>query len=190
MIFVGPVSANDSILNQAKQLLKRGKSLQALELLKTLKGGTNSKATYHFLIARSYQDLNNHAKSLTHYNSAIKENPKFSKALINRGLIKGAMRDLQGALSDLQLGLRLSPNLPEAHLNLGVTYAALNKPEKAIKSFDQALKLNPYYPDAYRNRGIVFHHLKRIDKACEDWKISIRQQKSPEISRWIQQICT
>ena len=61
------------------------------------------------------------------------------KAYLNRGMIKGALRDFEGAFEDLNKANSLDPNKPEYFLNLGIVYASINKPVSSIESFLKAI---------------------------------------------------
>lgn len=180
------------LLDQARDLIATERSEQALKILRESEAKIQDKqqSDYYFLIARAYQELRNNTKALENYTLAIEANPKSAKAFANRALTKGALKDVDGALNDLNKSISLDPTIPETHLNLGVTFAALNKPQKAIQSFNTAIKLRSNYPDAYRNRGIVNHHLNNTTLACKDWKKARQLKPDDEIQTWIQTLCT
>lgn len=179
---------NNEILEKAEKLLADGQSKQALVKLSNFRGD-KSTSRYYFLIARANQDLRNNSEAIAFYTLALREEPKMFKAYINRALVKGSMKDIKGALRDLQKAKELNANSPELFLNLGVTQAALNQPEAAIASFNQALALKPDYPDALRNRGIIHYHSKNIKKACSDWQKSLEYKKSNEIKGVVSTHC-
>lgn len=175
----------------ARNLIANKNSKEAIQLLRKSKDGIKEteQSEYNFLMARAYQELRNNSQALDYYSRAIQYNPKSAKAFTNRGLVKGALQDMPGALNDLNQSMAIDPTIPETHLNLGVTLAALNKPEEALKSFNQALTLNENYADAYRNRGIVYKHLKQNKKACADWEKSQNIQPSPDIQQTLSAHC-
>lgn len=178
-------------LGTARELITNNNSKEALKLLRKSKVGINEKeqSEFNFLMARAYQELRDNIQSLDYYSRAIQYNPNSAKAFTNRGLVKGALQDMNGALNDLNQSIAIDPEIPETHLNLGVTLAALNKPEEALISFNEALKLNENYADAYRNRGIVYKHLKQNKKACADWRRSQQIRPSPDIQKTISTHC-
>ena len=178
-------------LVDARELIANENSEEALNLLRESSTEINEQqlSEYNFLIARAYQELRNNVQALDYYSRAIQDNPNSAKAFTNRGLVKGALQDMNGALNDLNQSIAIDPKIPETHLNLGVTLAALNKPEEALKSFNQALDLNENYADAYRNRGIVYNHLKQTKKACADWRKSQQIRPSPDIQKTISTHC-
>ena len=178
-------------LVDARELIANENSEEALNLLRESSTEINEQqlSEYNFLIARAYQELRNNIQALDYYSRAIQLNPKSAKAFTNRGLVKGALQDMNGALNDLNQSIAIDPKIPETHLNRGVTLAALNKPEEALKSFNQALDLNENYADAYRNRGIVYNYLKQKKKACTDWQKSQQIRPSPEIQKTISTHC-
>lgn len=178
-------------LGTARELIANDNSKEALKLLRKSKARINKEeqSEFNFLMARAYQELRDNIQALDYYSRAIQDNPNSAKAFTNRGLVKGALQDMNGALNDLNQSIAIDPKIPETHLNLGVTLAALNKPEKALASFNKALELNENYADAYRNRGIVYNHLKQNKKACADWQKSQQIRPSPDIQKTISTHC-
>ena len=103
-------------------------------------------------------------------------------------MVKGALRDFEGAFEDLNKANSLEPNKPEYFLNLGIVYASLNKPLSSIESFLKAIDLDSNYHDAFNNLGITYYHQKNIKLACETWQIPANngQEKS---KKWIEDYC-
>ena len=190
-LFQAFAAEENKALGNARELIANENSKEALKLLRKSKAGINEKeqSEFNFLMARAYQELRDNIQALDYYSRAIQYNPKSAKAFTNRGLVKGALQDMNGALKDLNQSIAIDPEIPETHLNLGVTLAALNKPEKALASFNKALELNENYADAYRNRGIVYNHLKQNKKACADWRKSQQIRPSPDIQKTISTHC-
>ena len=193
IIFVGikiqnATAAPVAIKNQARQNLKLGNSQQAIDLLNSNSNLAGADSEYYFLKARAYQDLRRNTDALANYSIAIYLNPKFVNAFINRGLVRGALQDVNGALIDLDRALLLQPNNTAALLNRGVTYGGLNKPSLAIQDFNRAIQINPNYPDAYRNRGLTKHLLGDKDGACDDWYKS-KNLGINEATEWLTKYC-
>lgn len=177
-----------AIKNQARQNLKLGNSQQAIDLLNRNSNLAGADSEYYFLKGRAFQDLRRNTDALANYSIAIYLNPKFVNAFINRGLVRGALQDVNGALIDLDQALLLQPNNTAALLNRGVTYGGLNKPSLAIQDFNKAIQINPNYADAFRNRGLTKHLLGDKDGACDDWYKS-KNLGINEATEWLTKYC-
>ena len=177
-----------TIKNQARENLKAGKSQEALDLLNKNSSQSNTDSQYFFLKGRALQDLRRNTESLSNYSIAIFLNPKFTNAYINRGLVKGALKDIEGALSDLDQALIIEPKNLAALVNRGVTYGGLNKPLLAITDFNRVIQIDPNYADAYRNRGLTKHLIGDKKGACDDWRKS-KDLGILDAAEWLSKYC-
>jgi tetratricopeptide (TPR) repeat protein len=132
--------------------------------------------------------LRRNTESLSNYSIAIFLNPKFTNAFINRGLVKGALKDIDGALSDLDQALIIDPKNLAALVNRGVTYGGLNKPLLAITDFDRVIQIDPNYADAFRNRGLTKHLIGDKKGACDDWSKS-KDLGIVDAAEWLAKLC-
>ena len=139
------------------------------------------------MTGRAYQELKLNTESLESYSLAIHINPNNDKYWINRGLVKGALKDPQGSLKDLTKALSIKES-SIAYLNRAVTNASLNNLDEAINDLDNAIQLDPNYSQAYRNRGIINKHRGDEYAACIDWKKS-HQLGDKEVKSWINAYC-
>ena len=190
LLLMGQAGASQEKMSEAVELIESGQSQQALKTLKSFTPDESTRYRYFFLMGRANQDIKNNKEAMKNYSLSIRDNPNYAKAYINRGLTKGAQRDLQGALQDLLKAVELDNQSAAAYLNLGVTQAALNQPRNALESFNRALEINPSYADGYRNRGIVFNHLKKNSEACRDWKSSLKIKTDRSIQSWVTSLCS
>ena len=173
---------------QARLYIKDNKASLALKSLENYNPDDNNLAEYHFLTGRAYQELKLNTKALTSYSIAIHLDVGHYKALNNRGLIKGALKDMSGAMDDLNKSIQANPKYAPAYMNRGVTLAAMKKIDLAIEDFTKAIILDPAYGDAYRNRGITYKFNGNIQGACRDWmKASKLGQDSTSV--WINRHC-
>lgn len=187
--FLLPIeSKNFNTLNVMKQLLKEEKYEQAKVKLEANYMRFEKNSEYYFLLGRAYQELKLNLRAFEAYSKSIFLDNKSFKAYLNRGMVKGALRDFEGAFEDLNKANSLEPNKPEYFLNLGIVYASLNKPLSSIESFLKAIDLDSNYHDAFNNLGITYYHQKNIKLACETWEIPAKkgQEKS---KKWIEDYC-
>lgn len=188
-LFSGKVQAQPkTISSRVIDLIRSGEPNRALELLNIFPRNAIKTGEYYFLRGRAMQELKFNAEALINYSIAIYIQPTNVKAFINRALVRGALRDLDGAITDLNQASQLDPKNSIVFLNRGVTFASLGKPRLALSDFTKAISLNPRYADAYVNRGIIKVQLDDLSGACLDWKKSL-ELGSLDAQPWMKQSC-
>jgi len=113
----------------------------------------------------------------SYFKLAIKLNPKFAKAYLNRGIVFAKKWRIQRALRDFNKALRLDSTSTEAFINRGLIFSQSGQNRKAIKDFDKALELDQFTPsvEIFYNRGIAWNNLGEYDKAIVDFNRVIFQ---------------
>lgn len=171
-----------------RNLITKGDLSKAIQLSDAGLKRNPKNSEFFYLKARAYQDLRRNTDALANYSIAIYLNPNFVNAFINRGLVRGALKDLDGAMIDLNAALALEPRNNAALLNRGVTYGALNNPTLALADFNKVIQLDPNNADAYRNKGLTSHLLGDKSGACTNWAKS-KDLGIAEASEWITTLC-
>ena len=100
------------------------------------------------------------------------------QAYHQRGMVRSAMGDLNGALSDFDMELRLHPDDLEAILSRGVTLSKLGNTTDALASYEQAMRLAPQDPRPYHNRGLLRGDTADPDGALCDFSEAINRDPS------------
>jgi tetratricopeptide (TPR) repeat protein len=113
-------------------------------------------------------------EQLRYYDEAIRLKPDYAIAYNNRGLVRKAKGDLDGALKDCDEAIRLKPDLTIAYSNRGNARKAKNDLDGALKDHDEAIRLKPDLALAYNNRGIVREAKGDLDGALKDCDEAIR----------------
>ncbi|NJL11277.1 MAG: tetratricopeptide repeat protein [Calothrix sp. SM1_7_51] len=75
------------------------------------------------------------------------------------GLAYFKLADLETAMSDFKLAVRLNNKNDRAYFNLGCTCVRNGNNFAAINNFTQVIQLNPKSANAYVNRGVAYHRL-------------------------------
>ncbi len=88
---------------------------------------------------------------------AIRIDPKFVAAYINRGVVYYDQGQYQRAIQDYDQVIRLDPGVSVAYSNRGAAYNALGRQQRAIEDYNQAIRLDPDNAVAYNNRGIMYN---------------------------------
>jgi tetratricopeptide (TPR) repeat protein len=89
------------------------------------------------------------------WSSYLNYNPDDAAALSNRGNIRLALGDPQGAIRDQTKAIEISPEDTDPYLNRGIAKEALQLWEDASKDYDYVLKKNPKDVSALYNLGNV-----------------------------------
>lgn len=101
----------------------------------------NPNATIYYSRGLAYRRVEDNQKALTDYNQALRFNPKYVKAYVNRGNVRDDLGDKQGALADYNQALKLDPDYVLAYHNRGIFYARQGDKTNAQADFQKAADL-------------------------------------------------
>lgn len=172
-----------------KELIASEKLEEGIIFVSNLIKLNRNNYVFYFLKGRIFQEQKKNLEAFQAYSIAIFLRPDMTKAYVNRGLTRGALMDLSGALEDFNVALRQEPKNQAALVNRGVTYASLNNIPKALEDFGRAIALNRSLTEAYVNRGIVGNLIGEKSRSCEDWAKAARLG-SQDASQWMKQLCS
>ena len=116
--------------------------------------------------------------ALDYYSEAIKADPKFAMAYVQRGGIYAAhIKNAELAQEDANQAIHLNPKLPEAYYLLGNIdlFISKNYP-RALENYNRVIQLDRNYFPAYLNRGGAFYGMKQFEKAAEAYDVAIRMR--------------
>ncbi len=176
-----------TLLSKARSQITTNPSFVITLLSKEI-ATTNKSPELLFLLGRAHQEIKQDASALIYFTIAITKDPNYTKALVSRGLVRGALRDLDGAKKDFDQAILQDPRNTAALLNRGVTLGALNRADDAIKDFSECIRLEPKKSEAYRNRGISNFLLGRSKEACIDWE-NAERLGDHEMASWRSAYC-
>ncbi len=97
---------------------------------------------------------------------------------VNRGVIKVALEDYQGAVRDYNKALGLDADSAEAYMNRGNMWFISNRFAEAIEDYDRSLQLNvskPYV--ALLNKGMAFEGMGKFNQARENYLAALQQME-------------
>jgi type IV pilus assembly protein PilF len=88
------------------------------------------------------------------------------------------------ALEELNLAVKIDPNYAQAYNIFGLVYAVLGDDRKAEQSFAQALQLAPNDSDIHHNWGWYLCQHRREKEALAEFEIAVRNPlyRTPEIA--------
>ena len=108
------------------------------------------KYEYYFYLGLISDD---YEEKLKYYNKAIKINPEYSDAYINRGLVKNELKDYEGSIEDYNKAIELDPKCSLAYNNRGYTKYKKRDFEGALNDYNKAILLNPKLNIAIDNKA-------------------------------------
>ena len=146
----------------AKQLLEKNIQIDVEEAKK------------YFARALEKDNIGDYQGALRDYNEAIRCNPNYTDAYINRGGIKSDLGDKQGAVIDYNEAIRIDPDDADAYFNRGLVKSDLGDKQGAIADYNEAIHINPDDASVYYNRGGIKSDLGDKQGAIADYTEAIR----------------
>lgn len=106
---------------------------------------------------------------------AIKINPKFATAWIDRCRAQRELNQLNQAMSDCLQAIQLEPDHSDAYLRLADVKGALKPVDysNVLEHYGKAIELDPKNATAYNNRGVTRQSLQDYKGALDDYNKAI-----------------
>jgi tetratricopeptide (TPR) repeat protein/tRNA A-37 threonylcarbamoyl transferase component Bud32 len=115
-------------------------------------------------------------RALRLLSQALEHNPAFAPALVSRGALRVAGRELPGAREDFERATQVDPDNPAAWSNLGWTLALMGQPAEGLPALERAVALKPDAESALLNRANVYQELGRLQEAALDYTQILRKR--------------
>ncbi len=149
---------------------------------------SQAKSLPKFLFDKALQESNDgdFIQAEKDWSLYLDENPNDAAALSNRGNIRLALGDPQGAIRDQTMAIEISPDDLDPYLNRGIAEEALQRWEDASKDYKYVLKKNPKDVSALYNLGNVMGSMdnwleaKKLFSQAASSNISIAMARSSE----------
>ena len=123
------------------------------------------KASFITLDAQSIYVFNS---AIINFTKAIKLDPKYTNAYLNRGSTYNELKKYPEAIADFTKAIELDPKYVFAYNGRGAAYSALEKYPEATADYTKAIELDPKYADAYCNRGFAYGIQQKYAEAITD----------------------
>lgn len=90
---------------------------------------------------------------------------------VNRGILHLRRGEVDRAIADFDMAMRIDPRQPEAYLNKGAALVRLNNPAEALRLFTVALDYDTQRPElAHFGRAIANEELGNVREAYNDYR--------------------
>jgi len=129
-------------------------------------------------------------EAIKFYDKALVVDPKFVKALANKGVAIADNGDLSGSLTYFDQAIALDANDFLNYYNKGTVLSDLGFETQntgfstqAIEAFDKAITIKPEYVDAYVYKAITFNDLKDYTGSLE-WADKAVAKKNDHENAW------
>ena len=116
---------------------------------------------------------NDHRDEELFFSEAIRLQPDYALAFYNRGIVRQAKDDLEGAIEDYSEAIRLRPDIVEAFKNRGCARYHKGDLEGAIEDYNVAIRLKPDYASAFNSRGTGHFAKRDLEAALRDYSEAI-----------------
>lgn len=186
LVLLQACTASDTYLEQGRELLKAGKSREAITALNQAIEADDENAEAFTTRGVAYFEQKEYSNALLDYDQAIRLSPQAYRPYYNRALLKTAQNDLDGALKDYSDAIRFVPDTArqaasDLYLNRGQLFATKGQTQPAITDFTKAIDLNPKNSLALYNRGNLYFEQKNLPGAVADFQKSA--ESNPEFGK-------
>ena len=113
-------------------------------------------------------------EALAKFDEAVRINPTFGEAYLQRAAAKWKKGLDDGAIADATRAIELGAPPTIAYVNRGCFYVSKGDPSHAIADFNEAIRLSPGDARGYNNRGFAYLMAKNTSKAIDDFSEAIR----------------
>ena len=150
----------------------RGDRYGALEEYELALALDPTHAATHSSRADVYVEMGDLARALTEMDQAVALSGA-GTMFYNRGNVKLASRDLDGAEADFTRALERDPSDMQAYLNRGTARLLRGKREGALEDFRRAAEGDPTYPQARMKYGLLLLEVGRSREAAAELEAAL-----------------
>jgi class 3 adenylate cyclase/Tfp pilus assembly protein PilF len=119
-------------------------------------------------------DEDDSAQALRRFDDAIRAQPDFIDAYVERAEARRRLVQYELSLEDCNKIIQLKPEEPRGYNCRGFGRQLLKQYEASLPDFSEAIRRNPNFALAYGNRGTTYNLLQQYDRALQDFNEAIR----------------
>jgi len=127
-----------------------------------------------FTQGNSYREQGAYDRAIQQYSKAIRLDPTFVAALVNRGWAYDEKDDYDRSIQDCNQALLIDPTDAGAFNIRANAYSDKGEKDRAIQDYDRAIYFRPTYSIAFDNRGMTYSDKGEYDRAIQDYDQAIR----------------
>ena len=170
-----PNALPDNYFDLGLRLLDAGEYTEAIAMFeRAIKLGLGDLAAVYLCRAEALGALGQWDAAELSVNRALAIEPYLADAYHERGKIRLARREHEGAINDFTMAIHIEPEYAAAHLSRAQAYEARRRYAEAEADLTRALKLNPGLKAAYEMRGRARAAQFKYDEAIADLSYYLR----------------
>ena len=108
------------------------------------------------------------------FDIALRLQPDFPQALINRCDLFRVLNKIDSAIIDGNHAVALKPGDPDSHMNRGIAFSIAEKNDSALMDFRIVIKEQPENARAYNNLGNLYMIKEQPDSAITYYNLALR----------------
>lgn len=129
---------------------------QAQQQLTTRRKWKEDLAGTHYNLGIALWKSGNLPEAIQHLERAVRQKPRFDKALNNLGVVYLLSGKIPESIEQLRQAVRVNPGNVDAHCNLGIALLQSGKQALAIEEFREALRHKPDFTKALKDLGTAY----------------------------------
>ena len=134
----------------------------------------NKAVSLHNLQGASNAALERYDAAIESYEQAIKINPNYADAHLNKGSALQEKGEFDLAIKSFYETLSINPKAEIAYFNIGNALHKKGELGAAVDSYQKALMINSDYTEAYFNKGNVLREQGKFTQAVEAYEQTLK----------------
>ena len=127
-----------------------------------------------FMLAGQYMDNSMYEKAIGLFSLSSKYFPDNHLIYFNKGNANIALGDIEKAIEDYLMSIKLKSNDLDSHKNLAKAYKDINDLENSYKVYKKMINLDSYDPSGYRGLGAISILIGKLNDAEKYIKKSLK----------------
>jgi tetratricopeptide (TPR) repeat protein len=169
------MAANDQDLRDCNQQADYTRQISGCSRALSWMKPANERARLLTLRGLAWTNKNEFNRAIDDYDQAIRLDPTYSWAWIDRAEAWNRKGEAARAFADLAEAARLDPDNSRIYSIRASTWWLVGELDKAIADYGEAIRLEPAFSVTYNNRALVWRDKGDYDRALADYDEAIRR---------------